>query len=207
MLVILLTKIFFSQPLLLLLLFVDCPQDERIPRHVNLPSSSSVAHHQDGYHSNQDIFTYFNQSLSPGLANLIDNTSPMKIIKTNCSLPQKPDSCSYVQFEALLNIVDRTVCKCGDSRLSIGSRCNAKVASPETLHRDKVGLDAGPTSNVSIFAVTPTYTRYTQKVDLTSLCYTIEKVANIIWIVVEDSDKKTDLVANLLKRCKVCTSH
>ena len=58
-------------------------------------------------------------------------------------------------------------------------------------------------NNVSIFAITPTYNRLTQKVDLTSLCYTIENVPNFIWIVVEDSDHKSSLVRSLLTRCKV----
>ena len=56
---------------------------------------------------------------------------------------------------------------------------------------------------VSIFAVTPTYKRVTQKVDLTSLCYTVENIPNFIWIVVEDSDNKSSLVSSLLARCKV----
>ena len=56
---------------------------------------------------------------------------------------------------------------------------------------------------VSIFAITPTYDRLTQKVDLTSLCYTVESVPNFIWIVVEDSDNKSFLVSSLLTRCKV----
>ena len=56
---------------------------------------------------------------------------------------------------------------------------------------------------VSIFAITPTYDRLTQKADLTSLCYTVESVPNFIWIVVEDSDNKSSLVSSLLSRCKV----
>ncbi len=54
-----------------------------------------------------------------------------------------------------------------------------------------------------IFAITPTYVRHTQKVDLTSLCQTIMHVKNLLWIVVEDSESKTPLVFNLLKRCRV----
>lgn len=123
----------------------------------------------------------------------------MKIVHTNCSLPHKSDNCSFTQFEALLNLADRTVCKCEDSRISIGNRCklHSKVEASDS---------AQPVSredDVTVFAVTPTYTRHTQKVDLTSLCYTIQQVPNLIWIVVEDSVRKTSLVADLLGRCKV----
>ncbi len=59
----------------------------------------------------------------------------------------------------------------------------------------------------AIFAITPTYVRDTQKVDLTSLCQTIMHVKDIVWIVVEDSEKKTALVSNLLKRCQVPSVH
>lgn len=70
----------------------------------------------------------------------------------------------------------------------------AKAAQPE--HKN-------PFDDVSIFAITPTYVRLTQKVDLTSLCYTIQNIPNIVWIMVEDSTVKTDLVDRVLKRCKV----
>ena len=185
-------------------------QDLKIPRHIKLPSSSSFTFHQDSFNSNHGVFSYFNQSLNSDLLSLVDMTSPMKVIKTNCSLPSKPGNCSYVQFEALLNIADRTVCKCKDVRTSVGNRCKSKVespANPDSSHVEGARLDVrvstDSSNNVSIFAVTPTYTRYTQKVDLTSLCYTVESVSNIIWIVVEDSTRKTDLVANLLRRCRV----
>lgn len=136
----------------------------------------------------------------------------MNVIKTSCALPSKPGNCSYLQFEALLNIYDKTVCKCKDAKLSVGNRCNSKVEGKENLgppsnsERVEAGVkphDGSHGNDVTLFAVTPTYTRYTQKVDLTSLCYTLEKVSNVIWIVVEDAVAKTSLVANLLNRCKV----
>lgn len=55
----------------------------------------------------------------------------------------------------------------------------------------------------TIFAITPTYVRYTQKVDMTSLCQTIMHVHNLVWIVVEDTEKKTSLVSSILTRCTV----
>ena len=59
----------------------------------------------------------------------------------------------------------------------------------------------------AIFVITPTHTRMTQKVDLTSLCYTFTLVPHLVWIVVEDSYKKTRLVTNLLTRCNVTSIH
>ena len=58
----------------------------------------------------------------------------------------------------------------------------------------------------TIFAITPTYARYTQRVDLTSLCHTLMHVPDIIWIVIEDSEQKTELVTNLLAKCTSVSS-
>ena len=58
----------------------------------------------------------------------------------------------------------------------------------------------------TIYAITPTYTRYTQRVDLTSLCHTLMHVPEITWIVVEDAVNKTQAVTNLLAKCKSVTS-
>ena len=59
----------------------------------------------------------------------------------------------------------------------------------------------------TIFIITPTYKRSTQKVDLTSMCHTLMHVPNVVWIVIEDAPKPTQLVTNLLQRCKVKTVH
>ncbi|XP_078490821.1 galactosylgalactosylxylosylprotein 3-beta-glucuronosyltransferase 3-like [Ciona intestinalis] len=51
----------------------------------------------------------------------------------------------------------------------------------------------------TIYAITPTYARWTQKADLTRLAQTLLHVPNFRWIVVEDSDTKTPLVTRFLK--------
>lgn len=130
----------------------------------------------------------------------MDTSSAINILHTNCSLPSKTDNCSFVQFEAILNLADRTVCKCDDTRLSVGSRC----VSQRTKEGNWEAVPSPDSEGVTVFAVTPTYVRETQKVDLTSLCYTLQHVRDLVWIVVEDAVQKTNLVANLLKRCKVC---
>ena len=62
-------------------------------------------------------------------------------------------------------------------------------------------------STVHVYAITPTYARATQRVDLISLCHTLMHVPNITWIVVEDSVNKTQAVRDVLtKQCKSVTS-
>ncbi|GAU88219.1 hypothetical protein RvY_00959 [Ramazzottius varieornatus] len=59
-----------------------------------------------------------------------------------------------------------------------------------------------------IYIVTPTYTRPSQKVDLTTrLSHAFQLAQGIHWIVVEDSDHKTTLVANLLSRTGLPYTH
>ena len=48
--------------------------------------------------------------------------------------------------------------------------------------------------------ITPTYTRLTQKADMTRLCYTLMHVSNLHWIVIEDSTKETPLVTGILTK-------
>ena len=65
----------------------------------------------------------------------------------------------------------------------------------------------GDTSSPAIFVVTPTYTRYTQRTDLISVCHTLMLVPNVVWIVIEDSRSKTNSVSQLLNRCEVQSVH
>ena len=59
----------------------------------------------------------------------------------------------------------------------------------------------------TIVAITPTYKRLTQKLDLTTVCHTVMHIPNLLWIVIEDSKNKSSLVERLLARCKVKTVH
>lgn len=58
-----------------------------------------------------------------------------------------------------------------------------------------------------IYAITPTYTRPVQKAELTRLSQTFMLVPNLHWIVVEDADQKTPLVANLLRKSDIPHTH
>lgn len=59
----------------------------------------------------------------------------------------------------------------------------------------------------TIVAITPTYKRLTQKLDLVSLCSTVMHIPGFLWIVIEDSKSKSSLVANVLGRCRVNFVH
>ena len=75
----------------------------------------------------------------------------------------------------------------------------------EMYKNSSLGVSRKDSTNSSmlptIFAVTPTYARHTQRVDLTSLCHTLMHVPNLVWLVVEDSVNKTKVVTNLLEKC------
>lgn len=58
-----------------------------------------------------------------------------------------------------------------------------------------------------IYVITPTKVRLEQKADLTRLSHTLRLVPNIHWIVVEDSEYKTNIVENLLASCKIPYTH
>ena len=58
-----------------------------------------------------------------------------------------------------------------------------------------------------VFAVTPTYARFTQKADLTRLAQTLMHVTNLHWIIVEDSSFRTDLVSRLLQESGLSFTH
>ena len=59
----------------------------------------------------------------------------------------------------------------------------------------------------TVFVITPTYHRLTQKIDLNSMCHTLMSVPKAVWIIIEDSSKPTDLVTRLIQRCKVEIVH
>ena len=61
----------------------------------------------------------------------------------------------------------------------------------------------------TIYMITPTYARWTQKADLTRLCQTLMHVPNLQWILVEDAEEKTALVSRFLREscASVKTTH
>lgn len=67
----------------------------------------------------------------------------------------------------------------------------------------KEGFEELPT----IYVITPTYKRHTQKADLTRLSQTFLHVPKLHWILVEDSEEKTDLVVRFLENCGISYTH
>lgn len=59
----------------------------------------------------------------------------------------------------------------------------------------------------TIYLITPTYDRIEQRAELTRLYYTLLHVPNIHWILVEDSDRKTDKVRRFLANCQIPYTH
>ncbi|XP_053311453.1 galactosylgalactosylxylosylprotein 3-beta-glucuronosyltransferase 1-like [Spea bombifrons] len=59
----------------------------------------------------------------------------------------------------------------------------------------------------TIYVITPTYSRPVQKAELIRLANTFLHVVNLHWIVVEDSHRKTKLVANLLEKAGLNFTH
>ena len=59
----------------------------------------------------------------------------------------------------------------------------------------------------TIYAITPTYARPVQKAELVRLSQTFLHLNNFRWIVVEDSEHKTHLVANFLQNSGLNYTH
>ena len=58
-----------------------------------------------------------------------------------------------------------------------------------------------------IYVLTPTYARPVQKAELTHLTQTLMHVPNLHWVVIEDSNKKTPMVKNLIAKSKLNYTH
>lgn len=58
-----------------------------------------------------------------------------------------------------------------------------------------------------VFAITPTYARFTQKADLVRLSNTLLHVTNLHWILIEDHTYRTDLVSRLLHETGLSFTH
>lgn len=63
------------------------------------------------------------------------------------------------------------------------------------------------TSLPTIYLITPTYDRIEHKAELTRLYYTFLHVPKIHWIIIEDSDKKTDKVRHFLAKYQIPYTH
>ncbi len=151
----------------------------------------------------QNIFrqNFTNTLEELGISPLI-NHSTTNSIPINCSIASKLPNCGLATIRSTIdyNVNSSSVCWTNWDA-TIKKKCQ-HIELPSISNQLK-----SEKTQKTIFAITPTYARYTQKVDLTSLCHTIMLVENFVWVVVEDSDHKTSLVADLLERCKVTSVH
>ncbi|GFO27431.1 galactosylgalactosylxylosylprotein 3-beta-glucuronosyltransferase [Plakobranchus ocellatus] len=58
-----------------------------------------------------------------------------------------------------------------------------------------------------IYLITPTHSRAEQKADITRMSHTLKLVPNIHWIVIEDSEQKSDMVSRLLEQTGLNYTH
>lgn len=54
-----------------------------------------------------------------------------------------------------------------------------------------------------MYIITPTYRRPEQLAELTRLGYTLKHVVNLLWLVIEDANKTSDNVIQILNRIGV----
>lgn len=73
--------------------------------------------------------------------------------------------------------------------------------------RDRLPLAENRKDLPTIYFITPTYYRPTQKADLTRLAQTLAHVPNLMWIVVEDADITSATVAEVIKRSRLPSAH
>ena len=59
----------------------------------------------------------------------------------------------------------------------------------------------------TIYFITPTFYRLNQQAELTRISQTLRHVANLVWVIIEDSDHRTSIVTNLLANCGVKSVH
>lgn len=86
------------------------------------------------------------------------------------------------------------------SEYIFGKYLNASIKNCDCMHQI-------PKQNVTVFFITPTYTRNTQVKDLTILCQTLWLAGNVVWIVIEDSHNMTADVQRVLHNCPVSSVH
>jgi len=114
--------------------------------------------------------------------------------------------------KVLSALENRTLCSCHSTESQRVSSSDKSTPMPgEAIRTLTEMVTLSTPENVdgmpTIFIITPTYARPTQKVDLTSMCHTLMHVPKVMWIIIEDADQKTDLVTRFLERCRVNSVH
>ena len=87
--------------------------------------------------------------------------------------------------------------------------CSSDKDIVEVVRTEYVYTRPPPWSDVlpTIHIITPTYSRPVQKAELTRLANTFLHVANLHWILVEDSQRRTPLVTRMLRETGLNYTH
>ena len=150
--------------------------------------------------------SYNNAWLLP--SNTIVTTCYVLITAISVRSPDCKNNCTVLHtknYTSLLSELEQS--KNEIAQLTLANRALGKKL------RNSLQLNGGVSHNASkadiptIYMITPTYSRWTQKADLTRLCQTLMHIRKFHWIVVEDSVKKTELVTNFLQNCPVPSTH
>ncbi|MGH0190474.1 UNVERIFIED_CONTAM: hypothetical protein FKN15_045498 [Acipenser sinensis] len=83
----------------------------------------------------------------------------------------------------------------------------SRLGNSQRLDRATHNGNNNQSSLPTIYAITPTYSRAVQKAELTRLANTFRQVPRFHWIVVEDSNMRTELVSRFLARSGVPYTH
>lgn len=70
-----------------------------------------------------------------------------------------------------------------------------------------MNVDTKYSDSPTIYAITPTHNRPEQKADLVRLSYALRYVRNFHWILIEDSEQKTELVMKFLSKSHLNYTH
>ena len=147
----------------------------------------------------------------------------LRILRTqNCRVTAPPyeqnsnDRFIHSSTESVVNTNSKSNIKSASSKIGVtpaikaedrdafyfssqGTHFNSRKNNLKTSIRDQEGEGEMP----YIIGITPTYYRFTQKADLTTLCQTLMNVPRFLWIVIEDSNTTSQQVRGVLTRCKV----
>ncbi|KNC25772.1 Galactosylgalactosylxylosylprotein 3-beta-glucuronosyltransferase P [Lucilia cuprina] len=94
---------------------------------------------------------------------------------------------------------------------SSSSRFTAKISSTELIQKTKQSKNKNNNNNSDklssqqppLYIITPTYRRPEQLAELTRLGYTLKHVVNLLWLVIEDANRTSDNVIQILNRIGV----
>ena len=112
------------------------------------------------------------------------------------------------ELPSIDNMSDCAPCQCNNTvTVFVSSNENNPSNHDHSPSYSNQRINSSDPNLKTIFVITPTYRRSTQKIDLTMMCNTLMHVPQIVWIIIEDAPKPTSLVTQLLSRCHIKTVH